>query len=51
MIRAGLLYIYWSHVYTMYIPIFEFVTKWKVHTLESGTDVGQGINVGPGKFG
>ena len=51
MIRAGLLYIYWSHVYTMYIPIFEFVTKWKVHTLESGTDVGQGINVGHGKFG
>ena len=50
MIRAGLLYIYWSHVYTMYIPIFEFVTKWKVHTLESGIDVGQGINVGPGKF-
>ena len=22
----------------------------KVHTLESGIDVGQGINVGPGKF-
>ena len=22
-----------------------------VHTLESGIDVGQGINVGPGKFG
>jgi hypothetical protein len=33
------------------VRIVNLESNWRVSTLESGIDVGQGINIWPGKFG
>ena len=34
-----------------YLRLLYYINTYVVNTLESGIDVGQGINVGPGKLG